>query len=784
MIDLNDASPQSDAPSGRRVPLRAIKEAVKGRETEILDALGIDWRSKTHITCPYPGHDDRHPSWRWDTAAAKAHCSCDSSASIFDVIMKMRGVGFQEARAAAAEMIGRADLIDADDSAAGLTLEEYADAKRLPVDWLRSIGVGASRYGPAKAPAVKTVYSRPNGEPMSVRFRVNLNGDKKKRHFWRKGDKVCLYGGQWAADLPKAGYAILVEGESDAQTLWLHDFPALGLPGANTWNEERDAPLLEGVPIVYVVIEPDTGGGEVMRWLSRSRIASRARLIKLPTKDPSALYLSAPDRFRGAFEAAMEAAQPLPPLEDIAGPEIVDPAAPYLIAKRFADLHYTAAGLGTLRHHRAEFHVWNGAAYLGTPDSALRKGLYEFLNRCLCYDSKGELKRVKPNIRMIANVLDGLRAVAYLEDRIAAPAWLSQAQNGPPAEEIAACANGLLHLPTLELLPHTPAFFTDNALDFAYQPKVPQPLRWLNFLRQLWPQDEASIGTLQEIFGLALTGDTRHQKAFLLVGPKRSGKGTIARVLRHLIGTGNTAAPTLAALGSTFGLQPLIGKRLAIISDARLGGRADQAAIAERLLNISGEDVIGIDRKFLPTWTGQLQVRILILSNELPRIADVSGALASRFIVLILTRTFYGREDHNLADRLLTELPGILNWSIAGWRRLAARGYFLQPASAAEAVHELEDLTSPTMVFLRERCEIGAGFQATPEDLFTSWCDWCEKSKRQTGTKQSFGRDLRAALPGLTMRQPREGEERYRTYEGIRIKPMSTGYSFDGVDLN
>ena len=71
MIDLNDASPQS----GRHVQWRAIKEAVKGRETEILDAFGIDWQSPGHVTCPYPGHDDHNPSWRWDQAAAKARCS-------------------------------------------------------------------------------------------------------------------------------------------------------------------------------------------------------------------------------------------------------------------------------------------------------------------------------------------------------------------------------------------------------------------------------------------------------------------------------------------------------------------------------------------------------------------------------------------------------------------------------------------------------------------------------------------------------------------------------------
>ena len=318
MIDLNDAPPQADdpPPGRRRVSWRTIKEVVKGRETGVLDALGIDWRSpETHITCPYLGHVDHNPSWRWDAAVARARCSCDSSASIFDVIMKVRGVDFSEACVIAAEMIGRDDLIGANDSAAGLTLDEYAAAKRFSRDWLNSIGVREQpAYGPSKAPAVRTEYRRLNGDPPSVRFRVNLTGDKKKRHFWRKGDKACLYGGQWAASLPAAGYVVIVEGESDAQTLWLHNFPALGLPGANAWNEERDAPLLKRVPVIYIVIEPDIGGDSVMKWLPRSAIASRARLIRLPpeTKDPSALYLSAPDRFRAAFQAAMEVAQPLP----------------------------------------------------------------------------------------------------------------------------------------------------------------------------------------------------------------------------------------------------------------------------------------------------------------------------------------------------------------------------------------------------------------------------------------------------------------------------------------
>jgi putative DNA primase/helicase len=585
-----------------------------------------------------------------------------------------------------------------------------------------------------------------------------------------------------------AGYAVLVEGESDTQTLWLHDFPGLGLPGAGNWGEERDAPLFEEVPVIYALVEPDSGGVELLKKLTRSVIAPRVRVIRLPDgiKDVSALYLAAPEAFSTAFRDAMSAAQELPP-ESVAAAkeiEIIDPFAPFTIAKRFRDLYFTADGIDTLRHYRDEFHLWNGAAYTMTPDSALRARLYAFLSRCEYRNKDGELAPVKPNIMMVNDVLAGLRAATYVDNQIAAPAWLVSRPNLPPAEEITACANGLLHLPTRELLDCTPGFFTHNALDFGYQADAPSPREWLAFLAQLWPGDEASIATSQELFGLALTSNLRHQKAFLLVGPARSGKGTIARVLTRLIGIDNVVTPTLHGLGETFGRQPLIGKRLAIVSDARLGRRADQAAITEQLLSITGEDTATVPRKNLPAWIGQLQVRFLILANELPRLADISGALASRFIVLTLTESFLGREDHGLTERLFGELPGILNWAIDGERRLASRGHFEQPVSAREMVDELEEITSPIKIFLQERCELSPAGQATVTDLFVVWCGWCQEQNRPAGTKQLFGRDLRTVLPRLKMRRLGAEGGRERIYEGLAIKPRATGIKLEGVDLN
>jgi putative DNA primase/helicase len=449
---------------------------------------------------------------------------------------------------------------------------------------------------------------------------------------------------------------------------------------------------------------------------------------------------------------------------------IIDPGAPYAVAKLFARRYCDSEGTRTLHHHRGSFYRWTGTAYAELTDEALRARLYAFLENCVGGGRKP--KRVKPNKGMINNVLDGLRAATHLDAATEPPAWLGRFA-GLAAADIIACTNGLLHIPTLTLLPLTPHSFSLSALDFGFAPEAPPPAALLEFLAQLWGDDIEAIDTLQEVCGYCLTADTNQQKAFLLVGPKRSGKGTIGRLLRALIGPDNTVVPTLASLGANFGLAPLIGKRLAIISDARLGGRADQQAIAERLLSITGEGAITVDRKFRDAWTGRLQTRFLILSNELPRLADVSGALISRFIVLTLSESFYGREDLGLTDRLLGELPGILNWSLAGLARVRERGHFVQPASGAEAVQTLEDLGSPVRTFLRDRCYIGPQYRTERGILYRAWCDWCSTQGRDhPGPLETFGRDLRAVLPTIKTTQPRDADgTRQRFYQGVGLRP-------------
>jgi putative DNA primase/helicase len=452
-----------------------------------------------------------------------------------------------------------------------------------------------------------------------------------------------------------------------------------------------------------------------------------------------------------------------------------DPKDPLAIARQFRRDVYDHADGPTLYHDGDTAIAWEQTKYIEVRDAALRAELYPYLERAQKLIRRGETEMLVPFMptqNNVSNISDALNAACYLERK--APCWLTDERDLPDPIEIVAASNGLIHLrkdATAKLFrPPTPLFFSRNALDYEFLADAASPATWLWLLDQLWPDDPQSIEALQEWFGYCLTPDTRQQKAMLLVGPKRAGKGTIARVLSRLIGLPNVCGPTLSGLSTNFGLWPLIGKLLAIISDARLSGRTDQAIITERILALTGEDAITIDRKNLAPVTERLLCRLMILTNELPRLADASGALASRFIVLTLTESFYGKEDTGLEERICAEMPGILLWAIEGWRRLRERGHFVQPATSAEAIEELNDLASPVGAFLREWCAVRAGAEVKVTELFEAWGFWCaEQGREQPGTQTVFGRDLRAAAPRIATPQRGTGADRYRVFQGITL---------------
>jgi P4 family phage/plasmid primase-like protien len=459
---------------------------------------------------------------------------------------------------------------------------------------------------------------------------------------------------------------------------------------------------------------------------------------------------------------------------DAGGRRVLDATDPYGTAARLRDELCPNA-----IHTNGDYLEWTGGAYRAVEDATVTATLWRELDASVVRVKRDEVfvfERFKPSKAKVTEVEAALRGLIHEPaDAIAPPAWLDCP--GPPPLEIVACSNGLLHVPTGELLPPTPSFFTRNALDIAYDPDAPEPRHFKAFIEQVFP-DRTAAELLQDWFGYLLLPDTSRQKILLMVGPTRSGKGVTQQIITRLVGEGNTCNPKSGSLGSdnVGALQPLIGKTVAFISDARFG--RNMSAIAETLLTISGGDNVTIDRKFKEAWTGRLPTRFVMLSNEMPSLKDNSPALANRFVPLLFQQSFLGREDHGLAERIIaSELPGVMNWALVGWRRLRERARFVLPRVSADAIDQILELGSPAAHFLRDCCVIEVGREVEKDRLFGSYVSWCARNEMHHSDLAHFARDLVAASNNQV--RPKRASiagQRINVFEGVDLLSTSEPY--------
>lgn len=632
-------------------------------------------------------------------------------------------------------------------------------------------------------------------EPKSFRQR---RPDGEGGWTWKLGDtpRVLYRLPELAAANPEE-WVFIVEGEKDVESLRALGLVATCNPGgAGKWSRLADDSHLAGRRVAIV---PDAGdvGADHARDVARRLLgrAAEVRIVPVPEgqKDITEWIESrdalGPNELRAALIAAVaesspassEAIEPTPRSDRPAELGERDPDSGRLVlssrrtlptAKSFTQEFFSHPEGRTLHSYAGLLVAWSENRYAEIEDEAVRHQLQPWLHEAMRYVTNPHTRELElvdfdSNPTTVKAALDSVRTYVHLPATVSPPTWLGEPTSNSDARDILPCRTSNLHLPTLTPIPPTPRLFTMNALDFDYNPMARRPEHWLQFLDAIWGDDAEQISLLQEWFGYCLTADTSQQKMLLMVGPKRSGKGTIGRVLARLVGPGNVAGPTTSSLAGGFGLQPLVGKSLAIVSDARFSGD-NIAIVVERLLCISGEDSLTIDRKFLGSVTMKLPTRFMFLTNELPRLADASGALTGRFLLLQLEQSFYGREDTELTNRLIGELPGILNWAIEGWQRLRERGRFVQPASGADAIRDTEDLASPVLAFVRDCCSVDKRNRIWADELYDAWRRWCEDDGRfNVTTKQHFGRDLRAVVPGLVTRR---GAGNSRFYEGVQLR--------------
>lgn len=288
-----------------------------------------------------------------------------------------------------------------------------------------------------------------------------------------------------------------------------------------------------------------------------------------------------------------------------------------------------------------------------------------------------------------------------------------------------------------------------HALAFDYNPNATCP-QWEAFVHDVFDGDLESVQLLQEWFGYNVVSSLRHQKIMLLLGVSRSGKGTIGKVLSHILGEENFAGGSLTALTSDHTINALKDKLGYFVGDAEKGiPRNMLHLVVESIKAISGGDLRTFNRKFLSPQTMTIPARITVAANHLPQLFDDSGALANRMLLLCFNKSYIGREDIDLDEKLKAEAVGIINWAMAGLKRLNDNGRFTSPAVSEEEMQHIRAQFSPLQEFIDECCVFdGTSEGATAADIFSAYQAWSIKQgDEQRMTRRSFAEAFKRSAP-------------------------------------
>ena len=249
--------------------------------------------------CPF--HQDKQNSFSVDLKTGQWHCfSEDEGGNFITFWAKYHGCDTKQAYKEILEKYGVAQDKPRQKQAgsdgpnlAPYSVEQYSFDKRLPVDFLTETCRVTTKKERAGLTCLQMPYFTEDGQQAAVRKRYG-----KKEFRWQRGSagKICLYGEWRLPEIRKVGWAILVEGESDTQSLWYMGLPAIGVAGASMFKSYQAA-TIQGLKL-YIHKEPDGGGetftSKLFRGLKEGGFTGEIYLWscdRLGTKDPSDLFI-------------------------------------------------------------------------------------------------------------------------------------------------------------------------------------------------------------------------------------------------------------------------------------------------------------------------------------------------------------------------------------------------------------------------------------------------------------------------------------------------------------
>lgn len=264
--------------------------------------------------------------------------------------------------------------------------------------------------------------------------------------------------------------------------------------------------------------------------------------------------------------------------------------------------------------------------------------------------------------------------------------------------------NGILHLDTMELTPHTPQILSTIQLPITYTGEEETPL-FDRFMQEFTCGNAEKKQTLLEFMGACISNvyGYRFKQALFCVGEGNSGKSVLREFVNRLLGADNISGGGLELLESRFGKLNLYGKRVY--------GSPDIGYVTlnqlETFKNITGGDTIPIESKGKDAFEYQYRGLVWFGGNAMPKFGGDRGDWVYNRMLLIMCNNVIPPEKRNkhLVEDLLTESSGIVYKALIALKQAIARGYmFTVPAESQQLLEKYKVDNSPYLRFYNECC--------------------------------------------------------------------------------
>lgn len=308
-------------------------------------------------------------------------------------------------------------------------------------------------------------------------------------------------------------------------------------------------------------------------------------------------------------------------------------------------------------------------------------------------------------------------------------------------------ANGIVDLKTGVLHPHDPDRYLTRATGVAYDPDAKSDL-WERAILEIADGDEALVSFLQEIAGIAATGDTSIQRFLYFFGQGANGKSLITALWAEALGgygKNGYAAKLPSAMISgghesvaeapSPNLLSLRGRRFAVFDEQP----GDEPFNDQRIKSFTGEDSVtaraprGMPITFNPEFT------MVGVGNHKPQVNESDYGIWRRILLVPFRRTF---EPSRLGETLRGELIPILAWMVKGAVRFYKDGLSIPDIVIRETEAYREEADSVRQ-WLREKADTSDPNAKTDgKALFQSYCAHCIERRESPDTHNKFSRRL------------------------------------------